>query len=34
MKQQNLLKAATFIEASGEPEVDLFFQSGRVFNER
>ena len=35
MKQQNLLKAATFIEASGEPElVDLFFESVARFYEQ
>ncbi len=35
MKQQNLLKAVTFIEASGEPElVDLFFESIARFYEQ
>jgi hypothetical protein len=35
MKQQNLLKAVTFIEASGEPElVDLFFESMARFYEQ
>jgi len=35
MKQQNLLKAVTFIEASGEPElVDLFFESIERFYEQ
>jgi hypothetical protein len=35
MKQQNLTKAATLIEASGEPElIDLFFESIDLFYEQ
>jgi tetratricopeptide (TPR) repeat protein len=35
MKQQNLNKAATLLEASGEPElIDLFFQSIELFYEQ